>query len=289
MYVPAERNFITNVKKPKVLNLTSDSLVEFVTEFDNAKNELKGPMRLPINDIDIEYNKFYDLLYLKGKDYKIKLTEASSGFQSLVPLYLVSWFLANSVKLQSENAKELMSSDQRVNFGKQVKAIIANKDLTNEQKRIAISEEAKRFNKTAFINIIEEPEQNLFPTSQKQMLTSLLEFNNMNKGNKLIMSTHSPYIIDYLTIAIQGEYLKAKINASDNKSKELIERLNKIVPLKSLVSSSDVVIYELDEINGSIKKLSTFEGIPSDNNYLNNSLAEGNEIFGSLLEIEEDI
>ncbi len=49
MYVPAERNFIANVKTPKALKLTSDSLVEFVTEFDNAKNEMKGALKLPIN------------------------------------------------------------------------------------------------------------------------------------------------------------------------------------------------------------------------------------------------
>jgi energy-coupling factor transporter ATP-binding protein EcfA2 len=100
MYVPAERNFIANVKTPKALKLTSDSLLEFVTEFDNAKNEMKGAMKLPINDVDVEYNKLNDIIYIKGSDYKIRLTESSSGFQSLVPLYLVSWFLSNSVKKQ---------------------------------------------------------------------------------------------------------------------------------------------------------------------------------------------
>ena len=37
MYVPAERNFITYVKTPKELKLSSESLKEFLTEFDNAK------------------------------------------------------------------------------------------------------------------------------------------------------------------------------------------------------------------------------------------------------------
>ena len=41
MYVPAERNFITYVKTPKELKLSSESLKEFLTEFDNAKNEIK--------------------------------------------------------------------------------------------------------------------------------------------------------------------------------------------------------------------------------------------------------
>lgn len=39
MYVPAERNLITYVKTSKELKLSSESLKEFLTEFDNARNE----------------------------------------------------------------------------------------------------------------------------------------------------------------------------------------------------------------------------------------------------------
>ena len=46
---------------------------------------------------------------------------------------------------------------------------------------------------------------------------------------------------------------------------------------------------QLDEKNGSITKLEMIEGIPSDKNYLNESLAEGNLLFDSLLEIEQDL
>jgi predicted ATPase len=63
------------------------------------------------------------------------------------------------------------------------------------------------FNK-CFQNIVEEPEQNLFPSSQWEMLKSLLEFNNKNKGNRLIITTHSPYLINYLSISIQAYFFK---------------------------------------------------------------------------------
>jgi predicted ATPase len=287
MYVPAERNFIANVKKAKALKLTSDSLVEFVTEFDNAKNEMKGLMKLPINDVDVEYDKLNDTVNLRAKDYKLKLTEASSGFQSLVPLYLVSWFLANSVKRQSEN-KEPISSEELERFRKNAEAIWSEKNLTDEQKRIAISALSKKFNKSAFINIVEEPEQNLFPSSQWEMLKKLFEFNNLNKGNKLIMTSHSPYLVNYISIAIQAEYLKRKINKTKNSTK-LIEKCEKIISNKSLVAASDVVIYQLDESNGTINKLPNPEGIPSDKNYLNQSLRHGNEMFDNLLEIEQEL
>lgn len=300
MYVPAERNFIANVKTPKQLRLTSESLKEFLTEYDKAKNELKGPMRLPINDVDVEYDKLNDTVNIKGNDYKLRLIEASSGFQSLVPLYLVSWFLSNSVKKQSEIMKEPMSNEELERFKKGVAEIWSNDSLTDEQKRIALSVLSSKFNKTAFINIVEEPEQNLFPTSQQQMLNSLLEFNNMNEGNKLIMTTHSPYLINYLTLAIQADYLLNKINSYPDNINDasvkynfggttLIEQLKKIVPVDSVVSANDVAIYELNEINGTITRLGTFEGIPSDKNYLNLSIRKGNEMFDSLLAIEEKL
>lgn len=154
-----------------------------------------------------------------------------------------------------------------------------------ERKRLAISVLSSKFNKTSFINIIEEPEQNLFPTSQWQLLKSLLEFNNLIIGNKLIMTTHSPYIINYLSIAIQAGYLKEKIKSNNF----LLKKLDSIVPLSSTVNSKEVSIYQLDEEKGTISKLNSYEGIPSDKNLLNESLADGNSLFDSLLEIEQEL
>lgn len=288
MYVPAERNFITYVKTPKELKLSSESLKEFLTEFDNAKNEMKGFENLPINNIDVEYDRLNDTLNLKGEGYKVKLTEASSGFQSLVPLYLVSSYLAKSVKKQSETNKETMSSEELQRFKKGVEDVWNNNSLTDEQKRVALSVLSSKFNKTAFINIVEEPEQNLFPTSQWKMLQSLLKCNSMNKGNKLIITTHSPYIINYLSIAIQGEYLEEKIKESAKKD-ILLPKLYNLIPKDSLISASNIAVYQLDETDGSIKKLKTIDGIPSDKNYLNNTLRESNLLFDSLLEIEQEL
>lgn len=284
MYVPAERNFIAYVKTPKELKLSSPSLKEFLTEFDNAKNDMKGLVKLPINNTDIEYDKLNDTLNLRGDGYKVKLTEASSGFQSLVPLYLVSSFLAHSVKKQSEANKEPMSSEEMQRFKKGVEDIWSNDNLTDEQKRIALSVLSAKFNKTAFINIVEEPEQNLFPTSQQKMLNSLLEFNNMNKENKLIMTTHSPYLINYLTLAVKANVLKERV-----KTDNLKRKLQEIVPLNSTLKADDLVIYELDEKDGSIKKLKSYNGLPSDENELNERLGESNELFAQLLEIQQGL
>ncbi len=290
MYVPAERNFISTIRHPELLKLSSDALVEFITEFDNAKKEANiDGLNLPINDTLIQYDRLNDLINIKGNGYKVRLTEASSGFQSLVPLHLVSWSLAHSVKIQANRAKKTsMSSDELNRFKEGISDIWLNDSLTDEQRRAAISVLSSKFNKSVFINIVEEPEQNLFPTAQQNVLNSLLSFNNFNEGNELIMTTHSPYIINYLTIAIQGMALNQKINRTKN-TNGAIDKLNKIVPKNSTISDKDVIIYQLNEKNGSIEKLENFEGVPSGENYLNQSLVMGNELFDALLEIEQGL
>ncbi len=287
MYVPAERNFISYVKSPKELKLSSDSLIEFLTEFDNAKNDLKGKLKLPISDLTVEYDKSKDIVNLRTEKYKVRLTDASSGFQSLVPMFLVSNNLANSVKKGSSN-QERMSAEEQLRFKKGVQEIWSNNNLTEEQRRIALSTLSLKFNKSAFINIVEEPEQNLYPQSQWEMLKDLLKLNNLTDGNKLIMTTHSPYIFNFLSLAIQADYLERKIK-SKNKSIEFLNKLDTIISRNSTICSDQVSIYELDEYDGTIKKLLNYDGIPSDNNFLNSMLKKGSELFDQLLELEEEL
>lgn len=285
MYVPADRNFMANVRTPKALKQISPSLSEMVTEMINAGQAMKSPMLLPVNEETyVEYNKLNDIFYIKGKDYRIKLTEASSGFQSIVPLLLVSWYLSDSVQKQSANAKELLTSEQRERFRKRFKEINDNPNLTDELKRIALSELGKEFTKTAFINIVEEPEQNLYPSSQRGMLNSLTAFNNINRGNKLVMTTHSPYLINYLTIAVKAHLLKDRV-----RTPELEKKFHDIIPKNSTIHPNDLVIYELNEKDGTIIRLMDYNGLPSDENYLNQQLAESNELFAQLLEIQQSL
>jgi AAA15 family ATPase/GTPase len=171
MYVPAERNFIAYVRHPRELKLSSEALKEFLTEFDKAKTGLGATVKLPINNTEIEYDKLNDILNIKGQGHRLRLTDASSGFQSLVPLYLVSQHLSKSVQSKSKE-QQPMSTEELARFKKWAESIFRDETLTEEQQRAAISTLSASFNKTAFLNIVEEPEQNLFPSSQWEMLKS---------------------------------------------------------------------------------------------------------------------
>lgn len=287
MYVPAERNFISYVRNPRELKLSSESLKEFLAVFEEAKEALRGGVRLPINDSEIEYDRQNKILSLKGPGHKLHLSDASSGFQSFVPLYLVSQHLANTVQAKHPSSQPPMSADELARFRKGVQDIFANDALTEEQKRVALSVLSSRFNKTAFINIVEEPEQNLFPASQWDMLKSLLSFNSQGVHNRLILTTHSPYIVNYLSLAIQGKHLQQRL--IECQRQDLLPMLYEIVPERALLLAEEVAIYQCNEQDGSIAALPRFEGIPSDRNMLNDGLRKGNALFDQLLELEEAI
>lgn len=281
-YFPAERNFVSSVKKSRSgqkLTLWSQSLQEFKETFQEAKENFKEKetFRLPISSVDLEYNKLNDVLYVKGPDYKIQLADSASGFQSFVPLFVVANYVSKLLEKEQE-----MDEQQRDTFKKESAKILSDKTYTEEQKRILLSNLAAQFNIKRTLNIIEEPEQNLFPTSQQGMLYKLLEFNNKSKENQLIITTHSPYIIGYMTLAVKAMELYKKA-----KKEEVRAQINEIVPQKSAISHDDLVIYELDEKDGSINKLDTYKGIPSSKNYLNSELSEKNELYAQLLDIED--
>lgn len=286
MYVPAERNFLSVVKNAYGLTNLPRSLYTFAEELRKGQNQLnEQKISLPIEGISYRYDKEEDISYLVSDQYQVNLLESSSGYQSLVPLYLVTKFLSEELLTGKDMRREQLSVEQNVRRKNEISSIMFDTSLTDQEKAEKVKKVDEKYLNSCFVNIIEEPEQNLFPTSQWQMLKSLLSFNNSQSGNKLVITTHSPYIINYLSITIQGAYLANKIGHDET----LIKKLSNLIPKNSLVPGESVDIYQIDDKSGVIHKLPNPESIPSDQNYLNQSLRHGNEIFDSLLEIEEEI
>jgi hypothetical protein len=288
IYVPAERNIIANVSNAGKLKTISGPLIDFLGEYTNALSGMQNSVLLPINDTSIEYDRTKSVVYISGKDYRIPLSDSAIGFQSLVPLYLVSQYLCDLTANTKNN--EPMNAEEKKRFSEWNAKIQADQAMTDDQKRLVIAEYAKRFNKTSFINIIEEPEQNLFPAAQNFLLQKLLAFNNTvnennaGKINKLIMTTHSPYLINYLTLAVEADKIKKQCREAG-----LENELAEIVPIESTISSADLSIYELDEKTGAISLLEPYDGLPSDENQLNRFLGDANDMFSRLIDLEQKL
>jgi predicted ATPase len=281
MYVPAERNFLSVIESAFGVKNLPDTLHTFAEELKKAHIEINEKLLpLPIGAVSFKYNKENENSFLKGDDFEINLLEASSGYQSFVPLYLVTKFLSEELQ-KGDKVKILLNVNQSVRRDAERVIIASDKKISEEEKTIKYEEIDKKYFNSCLINIVEEPEQNLFPTSQWEILKNLIAFNNEIKENKLILTTHSPYIINYLTLLVKGYNLQKQMKDTASRAK-----LNAVIPLKSAVNPDDLAIYELDETNGLIKCLENYRGLPSDENYLNEQLAASNALFSELLDME---
>ena len=71
-----------------------------------------------------------------------------------------------------------------------------------------------------FLNFVEEPEQNLFLESQMKNVAFLLKAANVNDENKIVMTTHSPYVLSYITLAAKSyELMNKGINVIQHEKK----------------------------------------------------------------------
>jgi len=278
MYVPAERNFMVAVEQAEKIRNLPPSLLTLQQVFKKAVNA--GDYKIPIDGFSVHYDKLNKITWLHGKGYRLKLHEAASGLQSVIPLVVVSAYL--SMMVERGGAHEL-SADELDKLQQEVNRILEDKTLSEALRRILIERINRRYKNECFINIVEEPEQNLFPLSQRDVLHKLLAVFNANRLNQLIITTHSPYIIDELSLAVKAGTLLDKAGR-----KNISEEIGKVIPADSGILSEQLSIYEIKD-DGCVEQLPKYDGLPSDDNYLNVSLMESNERFNQLLEIEDGL
>lgn len=294
MYIPSERNLLSVVDDAENIKKLPLMLSILLEEYNKAKkNSETGIFELPISDIKLQYDKQTLSTKVLTNVGSVDILNSSSGIQSVAPISLVTRYLTKIVTSDfAKNIKKL-SLNERNAIKDWLGRISDNKSETtlyyldqifygqkvdeNIQRKIEVL--IHFFFNTRFINIVEEPEQNLYPESQGKVLYELLECMNSNKDNQLIITTHSPYILSYLTLSAKAAELLNKGVPAD--------KIEKIVPKKSAVSGDKITIYETKE-DGSITKLSPYENLPSDENLLNKAMAEGNENFSELLDLEQE-
>lgn len=292
MYVPSERNFISVLPKLSLISELPESLASFLDEYDKARKALNEDLELPIGSTSFSYDKLNDISWVKRHDNKTRLSQAASGFQSLIPLFLVSNYLAKQYTPQLESVNEDIAARIGASGGlsNENLARIRNEIQTLLSKKPNDTRLINMFNSlltslipSYFVNIVEEPEQNLFPDTQIKMLFSLLSYKNLNEKNKLIVTTHSPYLLNAISLAVASWNVYDRLNVSSATRKEL----EAIVPKEASLAPEQLRIYKTDE-QGDISLLENIDGFPSDENYLNDILGEFNDNFGRILELGDE-
>lgn len=278
MYVPAERNFMVAVEHAEKIAGLPPSLMTLQEEYRKALAAAEN-LPLPINGFSVRYDRLNKISWLHGESFRVRVHEAASGLQSVIPLVSVTRNLAKQIK---EGTAHPLSSEEKEKLRKEVEAIY-KMDLNEELRNALIQRLNQRYRNVCFWNIVEEMEQNLYPSSQMSVLFFLLSVFNQAEGNELILTTHSPYILDYITLAAKAGMMKETLG--HNKAKLL--KLNSIVPLESAIAEGTYAIYQITD-RGTVESLPLPSGLPEDGNYLNSLLEETNSIFNDLLELEDE-
>ena len=217
VYIPAERNFVSAVPTLKDYSDKNDNLQSFVNDWFDAKRHYTRENPMPVTNLGLGYyyNKGSDRDFLT-LDVKtsIPLTSASSGYQSIVPLtVLVKWL---SSGIYEENKPFSPAENERV------RDILAHLSESSKQidaemvERLSGFIQGRVYSHTQFI--VEEPEQNLFPQTQMDLMYHLLTEINHGRNHRLVLTTHSPYILYALNNCLLAFLVKDKIDEETAKT-----------------------------------------------------------------------
>lgn len=245
-YIPSERNIIS-LPGISSLPLPENNIRSFLFDWLNIHNKYTKENAVPLFDLKMKYyfqessNK--DIIVLENNK-EISLDEASSGMQSVVPLYVylyyyTKWIYDNEEDISFEKKEriekalikrfmdettvhlglknnftdETYDKFYKADFAKEVRDTLINRIYNDSDK--LLSEVRDNISRPHFSNIIiEEPEQNLFPQTQVTLMYDILK--NINKDrDSLVITTHSPYILYALNNCMLGWIVRENVPEED--------------------------------------------------------------------------
>jgi len=220
-YVPAERNMVSLVSNWNRLETNYDSILDFKADLDIARKYVKHTDDILGTGISYKYDEASDTdAVITYNGQQIDMTSSSSGLQSLVPQFVHLDYLTNGIYKAESLLKEktyaekqiagslLDSLYQRIHIKEQKETSekfvvrIEGTDFMFREKKLAdeFQKQANNFLHTDHAEVfLEEPESNLFPPTQLQLMNWILEIVEAKKHrNFFVIATHSPYVLSHL-------------------------------------------------------------------------------------------
>lgn len=213
-FIPSERNLVSVINNVDKTYRASarDMLFNFIFEWDEARENYtqEKPLRLSASsDIEYVYDNGIDRLQLIKENQSFSPYFASSGVQSVLPIdVMVDYICGLAGKTVSITKHELTNTLLEIlqNGGENV-------DASTREKLSGILKNSLAYQSVQLF--IEEPEQNLYPSSQRtlifRIISSLREaISASTRESMVVMTTHSPYILSVLNVLIRAAELDKK-------------------------------------------------------------------------------
>jgi len=302
-YIPAERNFVATIPNLQEYNKIYDNIVNFLQDWMDFKELITKTKNYnsPLESLKIEYKydskTKEDVLTLPNRK-KISLQRSSSGQQSLTPLLVVCEYLFSELYNQKRNPspvekkyiKSLLPNDMQTKYD-WVISTLNFQQSTNKRKNEKLIEETYRkiWEEIGFSTdydfsnvIIEEPEQNLFPETQKELIYHLFNrLNDKERDHKLILTTHSPYILYALNNCMLGGLVNKQLTG--DLKKEFIG--NEFLSQDSWIEPKLVSVWEIED--GEIRLIQDKDNIISEN-YFDKKMTDLTDEYYQILNYYQD-
>lgn len=270
-YIPAERNIVAAIPNWFEVNLEDNNIRNFMADWEVARKDFTTGHELDILNLGVKYfyesNGKVDKVQI-ASDKALNFTNTSSGLQSLIPLYTLLKYLTDGF-YRDENLRDSIADDTmnkillqtiyRTLFEENQKqsdvtylgsdpikgeVILQNINGTilpfttykDRDDCVRIYQNFTEVNHTTIF--LEEPEENLFPLTQRDLVNSLVDMISGEYYHNLFITTHSPYIMASFNNLIQA----GDVLAGDIAKREL---LNAILPSKLALNFNEVSAYAL--------------------------------------------
>jgi predicted ATPase len=285
IYIPAERNFVSVIPNLGKYKGSNDNIMNFLYDWYEVKKKYSKNNILPILNLGVSFYHIdksdTDKIILENQKKELELTNASSGLQSVTPLLalvdymidsLFSEKITESVDEKNEfsnviinHLNQLLNDDRRVEIQKQINEEKKFTLTAEETEKITIlMKQRKTYHFSQFI--IEEPEQNLFPKTQRDLVYYLLErLNHQTRNHRLLITTHSPYILYALNNCMMGYSVKKNMPT---------EEQNELKSKASWINPDFVSVWEIDESKGTVNSIKNSKTKTVDKHYFNRVMNE---------------
>lgn len=203
-YIPSERNLVAAIPNWYQVSMNNNNILDFMKEWEFARKFFSK--KEPILGLPVGYrynpNDNGDRIVLHdGKE--LPLTNASSGLQSLIPLFvMVKYLTYGYFKEEHSKIEDLMIKDNLLRIVSEKCAHVS----PEKQKEIVES----MVSPSRSDLYIEEPESHIFPSTQRDFIYFLVSLLNGQRKHFCFIATHSPYLLTALNNLIQAGELIAQ-------------------------------------------------------------------------------
>jgi len=266
-YIPSDRNVVT-MKGLEMRDLEATNFRSFLFDWLYCRKYFGADNMTDILELGVKY--YFEknggenrdkIIHQNGATYNIPLYDASSGMQSAVPLVITSQFFTGKyfevynkeVSFENEQRKRQLAQRLVSNYlpatdGKSPQELyletINKANGGDKEAKKLLEQIGDHFNRLtsphSIAFIIEEPEQNLFPHTQLDLVNDIIGCCNRDghESNALI-TTHSPYVLSAVNILMFAGQLRKMGVPTD--------KISKVISTKEIIAPEEIEVYAVND------------------------------------------